>query len=87
MSDPALTPRQQSAQSTALERIRTCHRGRKKALDLSNLGLLRLPPEIGQLTALTLLYLHGNQLPEQPAGLAWKLAKVGAIVSAQQSRP
>ena len=66
MSDPALTPEQQIAQSTALERIRTCYRGQEKTLDLSGLGLLRLPPEIGQLTALTRLFLSENQLSSLP---------------------
>ena len=37
-------------------------RWQEKSLDLSRFGLKRLPPEIGELTALRSLDLNGNQL-------------------------
>ncbi len=46
----------------SLERIEEAAQTRATELNLSNLGLSELPPEIGTLTILTTLYLHGNQL-------------------------
>ena len=66
MQDPALTATQQMAYNTALKKIEACRLGRKRTLDLSDLGLSSLPPEIGQLTALTLLELVDNQLTSLP---------------------
>ena len=64
MLDPSI--QLQIAYRKALEKIEACHRSRKKTLDLGGLGLLRLPPEIGQLTALTELSLADNQLGTLP---------------------
>lgn len=60
----------------ALKRIEECRRlGRQGTqLDLGGLGLTTLPPAIGQLTALTQLYLHGNPglaLPVEVLGPPW----------------
>ncbi|HEX7635330.1 MAG TPA: hypothetical protein VF427_08640, partial [Noviherbaspirillum sp.] len=61
-----MTQKQQKAYNEALMEIEACLRGKETALDLSGLGLTRLPPEIGQLTALTRLNLGGNQLSTLP---------------------
>ena len=52
----------------ALRRIDECRSKGKGGtiLDLSTLGLTRVPLEIGQLSALEELYLHDNQLAELP---------------------
>ncbi len=52
----------------ALKHILACLQKGKKGtrLSLSGLGLTILPPEIGQLTALTELYLQSNQLKSLP---------------------
>lgn len=61
-----MTPEEQAAYDTALERIEECRRTNLTSLDLSRLGLTRVPPEIGQLTALTELDLFNNQLTTLP---------------------
>lgn len=52
----------------ALRRIEKCRKKREKdtLLDLRNLSLKSLPPEIGELSALTELRLWGNQLTSLP---------------------
>ena len=55
-----MIPDYQAAYERALKRIEACRRKQDTWLDLSRLGLTRLPPEIGQLTKLTRLFLHGN---------------------------
>lgn len=51
----------------AMDLIRDCKsRNWRGALDLSNLGLTELPPEIGQLTSIRTLYLNGNKLKQLP---------------------
>src|SRR5437660_1572803 len=62
------TPGADDAYAEALKRIEACRKLGKKGtkLDLSNLGLSALPPEVGRLTALTELYLDGNQLTALP---------------------
>ncbi|MEK6257634.1 MAG: leucine-rich repeat domain-containing protein [Planctomycetota bacterium] len=59
-------PESDPAYATALERIAACRQSGETELDLSGLGLSTLPPEIGQLTALTTLELHRNQLSALP---------------------
>jgi hypothetical protein len=49
-----------AAYSEALKRIGICRQTRSSTLDLSAIELTALPPEIGQLAALTELYLFGN---------------------------
>jgi hypothetical protein len=66
MSLPTMTPDEKIAYEEALNRIETCRWGDGTVLDLSRLGLSHLPPEIGQLTALTELYLLFNQLATLP---------------------
>ena len=61
MQNPALTPTQKMAYDKALKEIEACRLGRKRTLDLSNLGLSSLPPAIGQLTALTVLVLGAKK--------------------------
>ena len=61
-----MTSPQQIAYDKALKAIETCLRGRELTLDLGELGLSRLPPEIGQLTALTQLHLFDNALSSLP---------------------
>ena len=59
---------EQKAHDKALRGIEQCWQKGKQgtALDLSLLGLTTLPPEIGQLTALTELWLSDNQLTTLP---------------------
>ncbi|OYW76150.1 MAG: hypothetical protein B7Z37_09950 [Verrucomicrobia bacterium 12-59-8] len=69
MPTPKMTAEAQKAYDEALERIGECERMGKAGVgvDLSNLGLTTLPPEIGRLTALTHLYLDNNQLSTLPS--------------------
>lgn len=57
-----------TAYAEALRCIAACRQQGNQGiqLDLSNLGLTTLPPEIGQLTSLTELNLYGNQLTTLP---------------------
>ena len=66
MPQPEMTPEQQQAYDEALKRIEACPRQQGTELNLGGLGLTRLPPEIGQLTNLTELYLQRNQLRTLP---------------------
>ena len=63
-----MTPEAQEAYAEALRRIEGCRQkgGGGTALELINLGLTALPPEIGQLTALEALYLQLSQLTTLP---------------------
>lgn len=51
----------------AARRILECQKHRFQYLDLSNLGLTSLPPEIGNLTSVKNLSIHDNQLTSLPA--------------------
>ncbi|MFM9961971.1 MAG: COR domain-containing protein, partial [Planctomycetaceae bacterium] len=59
-------PDSDPAYAKALERISAARNTRSKTLSLASLGLRTLPPEIGQLTALTELNLRFNQLSALP---------------------
>src|SRR6187397_2422076 len=61
---PNETPEHNAGYAEALKRIETWRQyGRQgQELNLTGLGLSRLPPEIHQLTNLTVLSLHDNQL-------------------------
>ncbi len=61
-----INPASDPAYPTALKRIAACRKSGNTSLDLRELGLSQLPPEIGQLTALTDLYVAGNQLSQLP---------------------
>jgi internalin A len=69
MPIPEMTPEAQQAYDTALRRIEECRQRGKLGtrLNLSYLGLTMLPPEIGQLTALTELRITTNKLSELPS--------------------
>jgi internalin A len=51
----------------ALQRIEEAHKSGATDLNLSGLGLIELPPEIGYLSDLRYLYLHDNQLTSLPS--------------------
>lgn len=55
-----------SAYTEAQRRIAACRAQPTREINLRRLRLTALPPEIGQLTALTELYLWGNQLTALP---------------------
>ncbi|WP_114972656.1 leucine-rich repeat domain-containing protein [Rhodoferax ferrireducens] len=61
-----MTPEQQQAYDTALERIETYRVPQSAYLDLKGLGLTRLPPQIVELTTLKMLDLSENQLSNLP---------------------
>ena len=69
MPDPDLTAAEQAACEEALKRIAECARRRGSALDLSGLGLTRLPARITQLAKLTELDLSHNLLATLPPEL------------------
>lgn len=66
---PAMTQKEQQAYDKALRRIEECRRAKETMLSLTDLGLTRVPPELGQLLALTHLFLSRNQLTEWPEDL------------------
>lgn len=66
MSDATMTPEQQQAYDTALERIEACRVSQSTRLDLEELGLTRLPPQLFELTNLTALYSSDNKLIDLP---------------------
>src|SRR5688572_20294954 len=51
----------------ALQRIQEAEASGATFLSLTSLGLTELPPEIGNLTNLQILYLHENSLSNLPA--------------------
>ena len=53
---------ERTPEQIALERIRDAERDGSTTLDLADLGLREVPPEIGGLTSLTKLMLDGIQL-------------------------
>ena len=57
------------AYAKALRRIEKARKARATRLDLSDLGLKILPPEIGQLSSLQILYVGRNQLATLPDSL------------------
>jgi Leucine-rich repeat (LRR) protein len=61
---------EQTPDEVALERILEAEQTQTVALDLSNLSLTELPPEIGQLGVLRSLNLSNNQLSSLPPEMA-----------------
>ena len=63
-----MSPDEQKSYDEALRRIEVCRRRGKDGtgIHLCRLGLTAVPPEIGQLTALTYLSLHTNLLTTLP---------------------
>ena len=76
-----MTAKEQEAYNEALRRIRRCWRQGTDGtlLYLSGLGLTTLPPEIGQLSALRMLFLDRNQL----STLHPEIAQLSAITRLQ----
>jgi hypothetical protein len=70
----------------AVQRIEACrYRGRQgDRLNLSNLSLTALPPEVGGLTTLATLNLSGNQLTSLPAEIGQLTALTGLELSGNQ---
>lgn len=68
MPTTLMPPKAQAAFEEALKKIAACRRKGQQGtfLDLRGLGLTQVPPEIGQLTALTKLYLHDNEITRLP---------------------
>ncbi len=86
MPQPPIPPAEQAAYDEASRRIEEYRRnGRAEvALDLSGLSLTRLPPEIGQLSALTGLDLGKNQLTSLPPEIGQLSALTGLYLSGNQ---
>jgi internalin A len=66
MQNPDLTPSQPTAYDQALVAIENCRRTNHAFLSLSDSGLNKLPPEIGQLKWLRQLHLSNTQLNTLP---------------------
>lgn len=64
---PEMTKEEQISYNMALRKIQQCHRAKWTQLDLSSLGLTSVPPELGQLTAVSVLHLQYNRLTGVPA--------------------
>jgi Leucine-rich repeat (LRR) protein len=65
MPMPKMNWEEQEAYDEALRRIRE-YRSTERVLHLGELGLTRLPPEIGQLSELNSLQLYNNKLTTLP---------------------
>jgi internalin A len=63
-----MTPEAQAAYEEALKRIEECRKLGSKGirLELNDIGLTELPPEVSQLTSLQKMFLHGNKLAALP---------------------
>jgi small GTP-binding protein len=68
----------------ALERITACYQQADASLDLSNLGLGHVPPEIGQLIGLSRLHLENNRLIALPKEISHLTALVFLNLSNNQ---
>ncbi len=64
-----MSPNGRKGYNVALRRIAECQTDRATTLDLRSLGLTQLPPELGQLIALTSLNLSNNRLTALPPEL------------------
>jgi internalin A len=61
---------EQKAYDEALSRIKKCLEEKKVVLDISDLGINKIPLEISQLTQLQLLDLSGNRITEIPESIS-----------------
>ncbi len=61
-----MTKKQTAAYTAALQEIEACRTTGETMAVFNGIGLSILPPEIGQLSALTALHLHNNQLRTLP---------------------
>lgn len=66
MTNTTMNLEQQKIYNKVLKKIEACRKKGGEILDLSNLYLSHLPPEIGQLTSLSELILEGNVLNTLP---------------------
>jgi internalin A len=73
-----MTKEEQRAYSNALYRIDECRRNNESSLDLTNLNLTHVPPEIGRLVTLKQVYLRFNKLTTLPQEIA-KLANLSQL--------
>src|ERR1700761_1876664 len=64
--EPKMSREERKAYEEALRRIEECRSRGRSLLDLNSLRLTKLPPEIGQLTALTHLNAYNNRLTSLP---------------------
>jgi hypothetical protein len=69
-----------TAYQTALQRIRDAQASGATVLDLSNLALGELPPEISNLANLRELYLHDNRLSSLPAEIGSFTLLIGGSI-------
>ena len=78
VQDRDMTSEEQIGYDRALKKIEACRHERSTVLDLSDLGLTRLPPMIGQLANLTRLDLRYNKLSTLPPEFG-RLANLTAL--------
>lgn len=81
---PNMSPEARKAYDKALRRIEDCRLRGWVHLDLSDLGLTEVPPEIGQLSALTELRLERNRLTSLPPEVCRLFALTNLGVSGNQ---
>jgi len=86
MPKPKMTKKEQQAYDEALKRIQVCLQLGNEGtyLDLSSIGLTSLPPEIGQLSALTMLDLSGNQFSALPPEIVQLTALTALFINNNQ---
>ncbi len=86
MSEPSTPLDPDAAYREAQDRIAACHRKNSRQLDLSNLGLASVPPEIRQLERLQQLTLARNRLQQLPAEI-WQLHSLSILDLSRNQLP
>ncbi len=76
--------KEQAAYDEALKRMEACLRNGSTGLDLSNLGLTHVPPEIGYLKALDSVFLQNNLLTTLPPEIGQLEALTGLYLANNQ---